>query len=254
LPEVEHFLARGGKPLLNRPEAVARTARHLLPTTLLGIDHVDVPAVLRLGRNDFGDARLGARFAAIGGSFPALLRPAGAHGGRGVSLIETAEALADIPPGPSDSHYLTAYRDCRSADRHVRKYRIIFVDREPFPCHLAISEHWLVHYFSADMRRSPWKRAEEQRFLEDPASVLGEKAMAAIAAIGRRLDLDFSGIDFAIDGDGRVVVFEANATMLVHLRESRDVFAYKHVHVPRIFQAFETMLARRLGRVLITRG
>lgn len=48
------------------------------------------------------------------------------------------------------------------------------------------------------------------------AFVLGERAMAAIAAIGRRLDLDYGGMDFTLLADGRLFVFEANATMLVH--------------------------------------
>jgi hypothetical protein len=92
-----------------------------------------------------------------------------------------------------------------------------------------------------------WKRAEEQRFLEDPASALGTRAMTAITALGRRLDLDFCGVDFSLLPDGRVLIFEANATMLVHLEDSPELFPYKHVHVPKIFDAFEAMLTRRIA-------
>lgn len=70
--------------------------------------------------------------------------------------------------------------------------------------------------------------------------------MIALAEIGRRLDLDFCGIDFAIDGEGRVLVFEANATMVVHLKDAPDAFAYKHQHVPKIFAAFAAMVARAI--------
>ncbi|HXZ02163.1 MAG TPA: hypothetical protein VEI03_19370 [Stellaceae bacterium] len=242
LPDVAGFLARLGKPLLNPPAAVARTRRHLLPDLLSDIADVAVPPVLRLPRDALGDPRHGARV-----GFPLILRPAGAHGGQGVSLIETAERLADAALGEAETFYLTAYRDYRSPDRYFRKYRVIFIDREPYPYHLAISQHWLVHYFSADMLHPSWKRAEEARFLEAPARALGGKAMAALAEIGRRLDLDFCGIDFALDGAGNVLVFEANATMLVHLKDAPDTFAYKHRHVPKIFAAFEAMLARRLA-------
>ncbi len=242
LPEVAGFLAGLRKPLLNPPDAVARTQRHLLPELLAGIDDVVVPPVVRVSRAGLGDGRAAARV-----GLPLILRPAGAHGGRGVSLIESAEALAAAALGEAETFYLTAYRDYRSPDRYFRKYRMIFVDREPYPYHLAISQHWLVHYFSADMLHPAWKRAEEARFLEDPAAALGKQAMAALGAIGRRLDLDFCGVDFAIDAQGRVLVFEANATMLVHLADDPGLFPYKHHSVPRIFDAFAAMVSRRLA-------
>ena len=66
-----------------------------------------------------------------------------------------------------------------------------------------------------------------------------------IAAIGRRLDLDYGGIDFALLPDGRVFVFEANATMLVHRERNDGVLSHKNLHVQRIADAFENLLARR---------
>ncbi len=242
-PGVTESLERAGKPLLNPPAAVAQTQRDRLPLLLAGIADVEVPQVIRVKRAQLGDAAFAARLA-----FPLIFRPAGAHGGQGVRLVETQAMLATADAGEAEACYLTRYRDCRSPDRYFRKYRVIFVDRQPYPYHLAISQHWLVHYFSADMLSPSWKRAEEQRFLEDPAAALGRKAMAALGAIGRRLDLDFCGIDFALAEDGSVVVFEANATMLVHLRDAPHLFPYKHVHVPRIFNAFAAMLRQRLDR------
>ncbi|HZB91119.1 MAG TPA: hypothetical protein VE397_06750 [Stellaceae bacterium] len=240
LPEVWRFLARRTAPLLNAPESVAETQRHLLPQRLAGIGDVVVPRVARVARDALGDPGVAA---AIG--FPLILRPIGAHGGAGVRLIDSAADLAAADLGEAEACYLTAYCDYRSPDGYFRKYRVIFVDRAPYPYHLAISQHWLVHYFSADMLHPSWKRAEEARFLADPAATLGRKAMAALAAIGRRLDLDFCGIDFTLDPAGKLLVFEANATMAVHLRDAAETFPYKHVHVPKIFEAFETMLARR---------
>jgi hypothetical protein len=240
LPEVLRFLARRTAPLLNAPEGVAETQRHLLPQRLAGIGDVVVPRVARVARDALGDPGVAA---AIG--FPLILRPIGAHGGAGVRLIDSAADLAAADLGEAEACYLTAYCDYRSPDGYFRKYRVIFVDRAPYPYHLAISQHWLVHYFSADMLHPSWKRAEEARFLADPAAALGREATAALAAIGRRLDLDFCGIDFTLDPAGKLLVFEANATMAVHLRDAAETFPYKHVHVPKIFEAFETMLARR---------
>ena len=123
---------------------------------------------------------------------------------------------------------------------------MIFVDRAPFPYHLAISPRWLVHYFSADMLDHPAKRDEEFRFLEAPAEVLGPRACAALAAVGRRLDLDYCGADFSLLPDGRVLLFEANATMLVH-PETEPALERKNVHIDRILAAFDTLLERQHG-------
>jgi hypothetical protein len=75
--------------------------------------------------------------------------------------------------------------------------------------------------------------------------VLGSRALDAVAAVGRRLDLDYAGIDFALLGDGKIFVFEANATMLVHRERNNGPLAHKNARVQSIVDAFERMLARR---------
>jgi tetratricopeptide (TPR) repeat protein len=251
LATLTRFVQRCRRPLLNPPDKVERTQRHLLPDLLAGLPRVVVPPVLRLSRAALAADDLPARLTDAGLAPPCLLRPLGSHGGKGVSLIDDVGQLARVDAADSDTVYLTAFVDYRAADGFFRKYRMVFVDRRPYPCHLAISPHWLVHYFSADMLAEPWKRDEERCFLEDPGASLGASAMAAVAAIGQRLDLDFAGVDFSVLPDGRVLVFEANATMLVHLHDKIEDFPYKHIHVPRIFRAFEAMLAERtaLSRV-----
>jgi glutathione synthase/RimK-type ligase-like ATP-grasp enzyme len=133
------------------------------------------------------------------------------------------------------------FRNFCSADGYFRKYRIVFVDREPYAYHLAISPQWMVHYVSAEMTTNPWKLDEERRFLENTSEALGERAAKAIAAIGRRLDLDYAGIDFTLLADGRVLVFEANATMLIHPESPDGVLAHKNAFVQRIVDAFEQL-------------
>jgi hypothetical protein len=241
------FLRDRSEPVLNPPARVLGTQRDQMPQLLVGIPHLVVPPVLRVARAALGDANLPAQLAGAAIPLPVLVRPLGSHGGKNVGLVPAAAAFAQFDPGDAESCYLTGFHDSRSADGYYRKYRMIFVDRRPYPYHLAISQHWLVHYFSADMAATPWKLEEERRFLQDPATVLGPRAWAAIETIGRRLDLDYGGVDFALLPDGRVLFFEANALMLVHLRESPEQFAYKHACVPRIFRAFDTMTAARLG-------
>ena len=249
LPRLRRF---GGKrPLLNDPQAVAQTRRDRLHALLAGLPGVVVPLVLRVEQAELVSSSLPARLAEAGIGFPVLVRPIVGHGGEAVSFVENAERLADLDLHEADAYYVIAYHDYRAADGHYRKYRAIFVDGVPYAYHLAISRHWLVHYFSADMLAGSWKREEEARFLNDPAATLGAATWAQVAAIGRRLGLDYAGLDFSILPSGEILVFEANATMSVHLNESIADFPYKHACVPAIFHAFTAMIDRHAGAAAI---
>ena len=231
-------------PMLNPPDRVLRTRRDRMPGLLAGIPDLVVPKVLRLRRDQVLEGGLAERLAAQGLACPLIVRPIGTQGGHGAVRVDAPEGLAAAADSDVDAYYFIAFHDTRGADGHYRKYRMIFVDRQAYPYHLAISTNWLVHYFSADMLAAPWKREEERRFMEDPGRVLGPAGLAAVAAVARRLDLDYGGIDFTLDAGGRVLVFEANATMLVHLKDDPADFPYKHAVVPAIYRAFDAMLRR----------
>jgi tetratricopeptide (TPR) repeat protein len=230
------FLQHCDKPVLNSPAAVARTPRHLMTELFGDIEGLAIPLVWRVEQS-------GDWFANPAFQFPALARPLASHGGEGVFLVNNATELAKVPLDRSGSIYLCAYFDYRSADGFFRKYRIIYVDRKPYPYHMAISENWMVHYETADMSL-PWKLLEEERFLQDPASVLGAEGMALIEAIGQRLALDYGGVDFSILPDGRLLLFEANATMLVHPEDDDEALKFKNPYVQKIFDAFSELLTR----------
>ncbi|HEY4318200.1 MAG TPA: tetratricopeptide repeat protein [Herbaspirillum sp.] len=231
------FLQSCDKPLLNHPDRVARTARHKLPALLAGIDKLLVPAVWR-----FADAA--AWLPAMEQHLPLLTRPVHTQGGIGLELATDAAQLAQCRAMQSTPLYAACYVDYRSADAFFRKYRVIFIDREPYPYHLAISPHWMVHYDTADMEDFPWKLEEERRFLENPEAVLGAAGMQALRAIGAAMDLDYAGIDFSLMPDARLLVFEANPTMLVHPEIVDGPLGHKNPYIRRIYAAFENLLKR----------
>lgn len=229
---VRDWLASNDMRLLNAPEAVSRTRRDLLPALLDGIEGAVLPKVLRHHATD-GPAV--AAVARVGLSYPILARPFGSHGGEGVRRVAAADELAE------EDAYLTEFVDYADPDGWFRKYRVIFVAGAPYPYHLAISRHWMVHYWTAGMSEDAARRAEERHFLTDPEAVLGPIATRALEAIGRRLALDYGGIDFSVLPDGRLVVFEANAPMLVH-PERETMFLYRNTSVERIRSAFARLL------------
>ena len=118
-----------------------------------------------------------------------------------------------MPSLPGDRVLAIELLDARDAEGVYRKYRVLFIGGKAYPVHLARSTKWKVHYFSADLVRTPEAIAEEEAFLRDPRAAIGERAWAALEAAAERIDLDYFGIDFALDAQGNALFFEANATM-----------------------------------------
>jgi tetratricopeptide (TPR) repeat protein len=234
LLHVEAFLAQNRRPVLNPPPRVQATARDRLGETLAGVTDVIVPPAVRV--------RAGA-VAAAGVEPPLLVRPAGAHGGVGLGLLADAAAIAAAKPDAGEAEvYVTAFCDTRSPDGFFRKYRAIYVDRRGFPYHLAISPNWMTHHQTSGMAGDAARMEEELAFLRDPAAAIGGRTWSAVERIGRRLDLDYAGLDFAVTADGQVLVFEANATMLTRLEPADGPFAAKNPFIRPIIQAFQARL------------
>jgi len=237
--EVATLAARLRRPLLNPPDRVPATRRDRLAATLAGIPGLLVPTTRRLDR---------AALDALVLDRPLLVRPAGAHGGEALDRVNDAASLAAYRlKTPAEDFYVTDFCDFRSPDGWYRKYRLIFVDRTPYPYHLAIGEHWKLHYWRIEKDVAPWMKHEEEAFLADWQSVFAGSLADAARAVGARLDLDYGGMDCGVLPDGRIVVFEANANMLVHLNDSPEAFPYKPRYVPRIFDAMADLVRRRIG-------
>jgi hypothetical protein len=234
LPAAAALASAVGCRLLNPPDRIGPTRRDRLAHALAGINGVVVPQTIRLE----GPA------AANAPPCPLLVRRAGAHGGEGVVLaMDEAAREAALASCGGEAAYLTAFHDTRSAGGWFRKYRLAFVGGAVFPVHLAICRDWLAHYWRADM--APWMLREEADFLADPRGVFGD-AFAALEAIALRLRLDYGGIDCTLlpdDGNEprRVLVFEANATMLV---QPDAAFAAKRAQALRVRDAMSDYLLR----------
>ncbi|THD58320.1 tetratricopeptide repeat protein [Phenylobacterium sp.] len=243
LAAAEAICARLGKPVINPPASIVRTGRDAAPALFAGIPGLVVPATWPISASEL------ARRPIQG---PVLVRPPGDHGGENLTrLADAAERDAYLADDPDEALLLTDFHDFRSGDGAWRKYRLIFVDRQVFPFHLAVGEHWLLHYWRAEMARSDWKKAEEARFLEDWRGVFGPRAAAAVEAVARRLDLDYGGVDCALLPNGEVLLFEANATILLHLDEPAADFPAKHRRVPPIREAFTRLVRARAGEGLV---
>jgi hypothetical protein len=176
-----------------------------------------------------------------------LLRAPGFHTGRHFVRVERAGDLAAAARAlPGRDIWTIEPVHARGADGKFRKYRAMSVERRLYPLHLAISGHWKVHYFTAEMADSAAHRREDEVFLADMPKAIGARAMAALERIGRMLDLDYGGIDFALGPAGEVLFFEANAAMVVTPPIDDPKWAYRRSAVERVIAAVRTMLIERV--------
>jgi aromatic-L-amino-acid/L-tryptophan decarboxylase len=246
LVAAQSVVALSGAPVLNPPAVVMATGRSDNARRLSGLPGVIAPATVTLPREVLNSADAGATLARHGLSFPLLLRTPGFHSGRHFVRVDRLEALAEAAaglPGPE----LTAiqYLDARGFDGKVRKYRVMMIDGGLYPLHVAISSHWKIHYFTAEMADHAEHRAEDAEFLEDMPSVLGPRVMAALQQVQSVLGLDYAGIDFGVSPAGDLLLFETNATMVVNPPEPDRRWAYRRQPVERIFSAIRRMLVEK---------
>jgi glutathione synthase/RimK-type ligase-like ATP-grasp enzyme len=236
--------ARLSLPLVNAPARIADTGRERIAERLSGTADCVVARTRRIARAGLANPRFDP--ARYGFSWPLLVRPAGTHGGDAFERVAApGELERHLARVPAQEWYASEFLDCASADGYVRKYRFMCVGEQILPYHLAIGSHWKVHHATTDMADNAWMQREEREFLAAPERVFDAPARAALERIRRTIGLDYFGIDCALDRAGRVVVFEANACMLVHGRNER--FPYKDGAVRRIRAAFQALLGERAG-------
>jgi tetratricopeptide (TPR) repeat protein len=241
LPLAAELVDRLGRPIVNDPRKIQLTTRDAVAGLLQGIPNCRVPKVWR--QRTSAESSIATVRAALPPSSSILVRPVGTHGGDHLEKIEDPAELAALLAQAADTdRYLIEYIDYRSTDGRFRKYRFIFVDDQILPYHLAIANHWKVHRDSTDMADHRWMQREEEAFLNDPAGIFNAGHYQALQAIQQRIGLEYFGIDCGLDRSGNLVVFEVNASMLVH--DDNAEFPYKAPFVHRIKQAFDAMLGK----------
>jgi glutathione synthase/RimK-type ligase-like ATP-grasp enzyme len=245
LEAASRLIARTNAPVINDPRAVMKTGRIDNARRLSAISGVVTPRTIAMARDVLAGHDGAAAIAERHFTFPLLLRSPGYHTGRNFILVEeTGQLSAAAASLPGDDLLVIEYLDARGNDGNARKYRVMMIGGEIYPLHLAISRDWKVHYFTSDMADKPDHRAEEEVFLKDMRAALGDKAMAALQGIRDALGLDYAGIDFGLAPNGDLLLFEANATMVIAVPDADERWAYRRAPISRIIDAVVAMITR----------
>ncbi len=228
------------RPVLNDPWRVGQLARAALAATLADAPGIRSPACMMVSRADV--------MADPGLPFPLLIRPVGSHAGANLVKANGPDDLAGYLQLVTAPHYyVTQFEDYRSADGLFRKYRIAFIDRRPFLCHMGVSADWMIHYLNAGMTGSEDKRQDEADAMASFDDGFRIRHQPAFKALNDRLGLDYFTIDCGETRDGRLLVFEADAEAIIHMMDPPELFPYKQPQMRRVFAAFEAMLHRHAG-------
>jgi len=246
LSAAARLIERTRAPVINEPLAVRKTGRIAVAQRFHALPGVVTPQMLTLPRATLSGPDGAAAIGARGIAFPLLLRSPGFHTGHNFVLVESANELGAAANSlPGDDLLAIEYLDARGADGNARKYRVMIVDGQLYPMHLAISRQWKVHYFTADMADNADYRREEAAFLADMRAVIGHKALTALKRIARELGLDYGGIDFGLSPAGDVLLFEANATMVVNPPDADERWVYRRAAIGKILGAVSGMILQR---------
>ncbi len=211
----ESIVSRSDAPVVNHPAAVAKTRRDRNAARLRGRTALRVPRIVRIERERLRGTQASIALAAAGIPYPFLLRSPGFHNGRFCLRVADSGELNDaLAALPGEELYAVEFIDTRDERGYYCKFRALFIGDEILPVHAALSSTWKVHFEAADLAESELGRALDRDFRRDPRGRIGERAFAALETVRRELGLQYAGADFGLDGDGNLVLFEANATML----------------------------------------
>jgi aromatic-L-amino-acid/L-tryptophan decarboxylase len=239
-------LANTVAPVINPPAAVLATGRCEIARRLSHIPGVITANTITMSRAQLQASDAGIVLSRHGFTFPLLLRTPGFHGGENFLRVETIDDLRPaVEELPGDDLFVIQYLDARGSDGNSRKYRVMMIDGQLYPLHVAISSDWKIHYYTADMADHAHHRAEDAAFLENMTAVLGPHAMTALKQIQSTLKLDYGGIDFGLNERGEVLLFEANATMAVVVPGKDECWDYRRPATEQIYIAVWKMLMNR---------
>lgn len=259
LKRLMHMLARWPRPVLNDPGRLAAgrvedLKRDGIARLFANAPGIAAPMTTCRTRAEIAESLAAARPLSsliLDTDWPLLVRPVGSHAGKHLARLEDRHALqVYVENVASECLILTSFVDYRDEDGFYRKYRLALIQGQAFLCHMAVSEHWMVHYLNAGMIESAAKRADEARAMAEFESGFGKRHRDALATVHERLEFDYVIIDCAESPDGRLLLFEVEMAAIIHQLDPEQLFPYKQPQMQRIFRAFGEMLEQAAGRMM----
>lgn len=236
------------RPMLLRPQCIARTARTVAAALLEKIPGIRVAptrALMRLELLQWCASRGASDALMPDVPMPWIIRPQNSHAGRGLARVDNHADLEDYLHSEQEHAFVvSAFVDYRDPDAQYRKYRVVLIDGVPYAGHMAISSHWMVHYLNAGMTESQVKRDEEAAFMAEFDQGFALRHATALRRISEVFGLEYLVIDCAQTSSGELLVFEVDPGAVIHSMDDAGLFPYKRPAMQKIFNAFRDLLHR----------
>ncbi|WP_206607237.1 ATP-grasp domain-containing protein [Rhizobium tubonense] len=257
LENLERLLGGWVGPIMNNaPRHIMALSRDGVAEAFKDEPSILAPATARVSRtlvDKLGSGEIEVQSILDDCCFPLIVRPVGTHAGKGMEKISTPSELSAFLESQAETEfYIMPFIDYSGEDGKFRKQRIACINGRPYASHLAISDHWMVHYLSAGMAQHEDRRAEEALWMANFDSDFAVRHARAFDALHRRFGLDYFAIDCAELADGRLLLFEADVAMIVHSMDSESTYPYKKGAMSKLFTAFEKALEQRVARATAT--
>lgn len=243
-------------PVINSAQQAVHCTRVETAETLRSVPGLVVPKAMRFKLDGSMLPALRKRIKELF-ALPVILRSVGEQRSANIHLAATDAELdatlgALLAAGNRDI-YAIEYAGAVHDNGRFRRLRAAFVGGTPLLIRADYDGQWIVNSrrherIRDNYRRDPALLAEANGLVENPEQ-LGASAWAALAEIGRRIPLDVFGLDFDVDGEGRAVFFEANATMNL-LSLAPPEFAYPPGAQQAFLKALDGLLLKRAGIAL----
>ena len=207
-----------GVPVINHPKQAALTTRQRMAVWLQDLPNVVVPKTMRFEADAnnlaFQTAALEKKL-----RYPLIVRSPFFHRGAGmVRINDRAELTRELQDRHRQQIYVQEFTENRAEDGLFRKLRASFIGDVIIPSRVDFSADWNVRGRRVPERKLFYRQrphliAAEKRILDAPSDVLTKDVLQTLASIRNKIPLDIFGIDFDVLPDGKILFFEANASM-----------------------------------------
>ena len=205
-----------GVPVINHPQKAALATRQRLAWQLKDLPGVFVPRVLRFKVvNTDIEVQVESLAKTLG--FPLIVRTTTNQRGVGMSRVMNRDELRnELQLRDAQEIYAHQFVENRTQDGLFRKIRVAFVGNDIIPIRVDHNDDWMVH---GRIKRKDFYRdnmhfiAIEKHILTLPNEVISAQTLHILETMRQKIPLDIFGMDLDVLPDGRVLFFEANATM-----------------------------------------
>lgn len=233
-------------PVINAPRKVQLNSRDQVSELLEGIEGVTVPRVYRVRPGSPSEVLALARKRQL--DFPFIFRTTGQHNGDNMVRIDAPDQAEALHAFAFDGreHYLAEFVDYANEKGVYYKYRVVVINGEPYIQHASFNTHWIVHVLARGglaFQRDHPELGIPSQLMKHAETELLPRFRGAVSTMWKRIGLDYFAIDCHINGDGRLLVFEANANLNALDNPQPDTGPF----ISRIRTALSELVTKRSG-------